>query len=132
MDTNRSFTLVISNFGVKYINQWNAEHLKTALEALYKYTTDNRLLWKIVHGYYAQLELPKIYCAAINDGVCGGSPTQIPRGKPIQMQDSQYLRIAPVYVSDNHNVAPNDDSPLLPEEQQAEILSIIGTLLYYG
>ena len=35
-----SFTLVVDNFGVKYINKEDAEHLESAIRANYPYTVD--------------------------------------------------------------------------------------------
>jgi hypothetical protein len=35
-----SFTLVVDDFGIKYVNKANVEHVLTSLQATYKLTTD--------------------------------------------------------------------------------------------
>jgi hypothetical protein len=125
-----TFSLVVDDFGVKYVGRRHAEHLVAALEALYPVTTD----W---HGQlYCELTLHWDYAARTVDlSMPGYIPAALHKFQyppPLRPQHSPHHWHHPNYGVPTQLTPPADESKPLPPDGIQRLQQIIGTLLYYA
>jgi hypothetical protein len=127
-----AFTLVVDDFGIKYINIADAQHLLTTLRALYEITED----WSEVQKYVGitikhdrannkiQLSMP---------GYIEKALTRFGRTN-VKGVDSPILYIPPSYGKAMQMMptpSPSDDIPLTAAEQ-TWMQEVIGVFLFYS
>ena len=125
-----SFTLVVDDFGVKYINKTDVDHLISVLSQEYEIDTDwdgTRYVGLTLDWDYklrkVHLSMPGyIEKALIRFG-------HIPPDKP-QLQPHPHT--VSTYVETIQHAKHIDQSPKATKEQQKYIQQVIGVLLYYG
>ena len=125
-----TFTLVVDDFGVKYVGRQHAEHLMTTLNKLYPKVTEDwtgtlycgiQLKWNsdfstvelAMPGYVANL-LHKYQYAP-----------KIPQHAPHPYRKPQY-------GTKIQEATPEDSSELVSPEIKTQIQQIVGSLLYYA
>jgi hypothetical protein len=125
-----SFTLVVDNFGVKYVSKEHADHLLTVLKQHYE-TKDNwtgskyiglTIDWDYPHKK-VHISMPKYATNALERL---GHPT------PKKMQNSPYQYTPPNYGAKIQYTEQLDDSPLLDGKGRKYLQAVAGTFLYYG
>ena len=124
------FSLVVDDFGVKYVGKEHAMHLLQALRTLYTVTED----WD--GTLFNGLTLNWNYAAKYVDI---SMPTYIPamlhkfqHTQPTTHQGAPHAWTTPTYGAKIQYATPPDDSPLLPAAGILDIQQKVGTLLYYG
>jgi hypothetical protein len=124
------FSLVVDDFGIKYVNKEDAEHLLTSLRAKYVITTDwDGTLYcglKLKWDYLArtvQLAMPGYIEAALN---------KFQHSAPNKPQHAPHAWAQPVYGQTIQEPIPIDTSPLLDTTAIKRLQQIVGTLLYYA
>jgi len=125
-----SFTLVVDDFGVKYVGKEHAEHLRDVIASKYKMTTD----WS--GELYLGIQLKWDYDKRTVDL---SMPTYISKclqrfdhPTPKSPQHSPHAWTKPQYGAVTQLTAPFDDSPPLTKEGTNRIQQIVGVLLYYA
>ena len=106
-----NFNLLIDNFGVKYLGQEHAEHLKNALESMYKMNT----YWEV--KLYIKITLKwnciKLMVWLSMPGYVESELHEFLHPKPSQPQDSPYPWAAPTYGANSQLAPPPDTTPTL-------------------
>jgi len=125
-----NFTLVVDDFGVKYLKKQDAEHLMSVLRQHYKLSED----WDGTR--YVGLTLDWDYDARTCDismpGYIERALQRFQHPKPTRPQDSPYAWQKPTYGAKIQYAAIPDDSPFLNAADQKCVQEIIGVLLYYA
>jgi hypothetical protein len=125
-----SFTLVVDDFGVKYVGKEHAEHLVSVLKEYYGIDTDwegTRYVgltidWDYI-GRKVHLSMPGYIEKALLR--FAHPPPNKPQHQPHPSADKKYGETI------QYAKTP-DDSPLLPQTDKTYIQGVLGTLLYYG
>ena len=124
-----SFTLVVDDFGIKYIGKEDANHLLAALQEHYTLDID----WA-----------GKLYCGITLDWDYenGTANISMPRyikkllhrfqHKGMKLQHSWFWCAPKWYGKDAQLPLPIDDSPKLNKKGITQILHIVGAILYYA
>ncbi len=125
-----SFTLVVNNFSIKYINNNNAKHLRTSLKMAYKLTKD----W--TGDLYCGIALNWDY---INRTVEISMPGHIKKKiqkyghlVPDRTQKCLYWPKPKKFGSDAQAPLPLNDTPKLDAKGIQSIQQIVGSILYYA
>ena len=125
-----SFTLVVDDFGVKYVGKEHADHLLQTINANYETSHEwegTRYIGLTIDWDYIQrfvhISMPG-YCAK----ACLPFKHAIPR----KHQDQPYPSIERTYGAKQQFAEVDDDSPLLSQEQKTCIQEVIGVFLYYA
>jgi hypothetical protein len=125
-----TFSLVVDDFGIKYVNKADAEHLLQALRDKYTITTDwNGALYcglALKWDYLArtvQLSMPGYVEAALN---------KFQHPLPTKPQHAPHAWAQPVYGQSVQAPTPDDTSAPLDPKAITRIQQIVGTLLYYA
>ena len=125
-----SFTLVVDDFGIKYVGKQHLDHLIHALQDEYEITIDMKgeymlgmqLDWNYADKY-VDISMPKYIQKAL---------TKFGHPKPTKPQYQPHEWIPPTFgqkIQYAHEPAP---SPTLNKQQTKRIQEIVGTLLYYA
>jgi hypothetical protein len=125
-----TFSLMVDDFAIKYVNGVNAEHLLATLRSLYNITTD----WTA--SMYCGITLQWHYVARTVDLSMPGYiekalETYLDK-RPKRPQHAPHAWTAPSYSSKVQLTPPADDSEFLDAGGLTRIQQIIGTLLFYG
>jgi hypothetical protein len=125
-----SFTLVVDDFGVKYVNKTDVEHLLGVLKEHYEIDTD----WDGTR--YLGLTLDWDY---ENECVHLSMPEYIEKTMvrfghkpPLKPQMQPHPHTKPVYGAKVQYAKLTDDSEPATKDEEKFIRQVIGTLLYYG
>jgi hypothetical protein len=125
-----SFSLVVDDFGVKYIHAADAQHLIDTLDSLYEITTD----W--TGAKYLGLTLDWDYSARTLDismpGYVEKALQRFSHPPPARPQHSPHAWSRPDYGAKTQFTAPPDDSPPMDSSDKTRLQEVIGTLLYYA
>jgi hypothetical protein len=125
-----TFYLVVDDFGIKYTNRCDTEHLLTALQALNVVTTDwtgslyltMTIDWDY-HNHTVDISMPGYFTKALDrfqHNACGRAPHY------------PHAWTKPQYGSHPQLTPTPDDTDLLPTSTLTRIQEIVGTLLFYG
>jgi hypothetical protein len=124
-----SFTLVVDNFGVKYTNQGDMDHLIGSLKKDYELTED----WD--GALYCRIKLKWDYDACTLDI---SMPVYIIKqlqkykhASPPRLQHCPYLPEPKRYGNNAQRPLPKDTSPPLSKEDIKHVQRVIGSILYY-
>ena len=123
------FTLVVNNFGVKYVGKDNALHLINALKINYDIETDWKghlycgitLDWNYKDGYVDT----KMPCYAMKQSKKYKHKLQKRRYTPLRPLPRKYSKHA-------QEPTPEDTSKLLNEKDKKIIEKIVGSFLFYA
>ena len=124
------FSLVVDNFGVKYVGKDTADHLIQALKKLYNISID----WtgSIYCGLTINWDYDKMICDISIPTYTQESLQKFQHPAPSRTQDAPHAWNQPVYGAAIQYADQPDDSPLLPPKSINLVQHIIGTLLYYA
>mgnify|MGYP000960355379 CR=1 FL=1 len=122
------FTLVVDNFGVKYIGQENAEHLMNSLKKHYEVEEDwagqlycgIKLNWNYDQGY-VDTDMVKYTLKNLK---------KYSHEKPRKPQDCPYEPYPKKYGTAAQDVTPEDTSPSLDKEGMKFVQKVVGSFLY--
>jgi hypothetical protein len=124
------FTLVVDDFGVKYVNKNNNEHLISSIKANYELTVD----W--TGNLYCGITLEWDY---VNRWVDISMPGYIKKklqeynhAMPTRLQRCPYSPKPKKIGSEAQAPLPPDESPKLDEKGIKRIQQIVGSILYYA
>ena len=124
------FSLVVDDFGVKYVGEENARHLINALTTNYEVSTD----WN--GSLYCGIKLDWNYNERYLDtSMAGYVKKQLIRYKHVKTSKPQNTPLQPApkkYGSASQEPPPPDESPLLNESEIKLVQQIVGSFLYYG
>lgn len=125
-----SFSLVVDDFGIKYIDKADAQHLFDTLNKLYVVTVDwtgTKYLGLTLNWNYKQqyvdISMPGYIDKALQR-------FQVP--PPTRAQHSPHSWTAPIYGTKTQLTDPIDNSAPLSPPERTRLQEIIGTLLYYA
>jgi hypothetical protein len=125
-----TFALVVDDFGIKYVDKTNANHLIAAIKSLYTITAD----WR--GTLYCSITLKWDYTARIVDTLM---PSYIAKAllkfcvtTPQCPQHLPHAWTSPTYGTPVQYTEPKDTSAALTPAGKTRLQEIIGTLLYYG
>lgn len=125
-----TFSLVVDDFGVKYIGRENAQHLIDTLRTLYEITED----WS--GNKYCGLTLDWDYdkktCDISMPGYIEKALQRFAIPPSTRAQHSPHQWQKPTYGARTQLTAPTDESPRLQPVEQKRLQAIIGVLLYYA
>ena len=124
------FSLIVDDFGVKYVGEEHAQHLLKHLKHSYTVSED----W--TGSLYAGITLDWDY----EKRTLGISmPKYIPKllqryahNKPARPQHSPHPAPPKKYGAEAQTPVPTDDSHLLPKERIRRIQAIVGSILFYA
>jgi hypothetical protein len=124
------FLLVVDDFGIKYTNLQDAEHLLDALGSAYKLTTD----WtgERYCGVVLKWDYDKRICDISMPGYIERALSRFQHSKPGKPQDNPYKYLQPEYGARVQYAPDADVSPLLDAAGKKRVQEILGTLLYYA
>ena len=125
-----AFSLVVDDFGVKYVGKQNADHLVAAIEKYYPLSDD----WK--GELYCGISLRWDYEKRTLDiGMPGYIKKALAKYKheaPRKPQHSPYPVVPRKYGAAAQDPIPPDESPKLEEGDRRRIQQVVGTILYYA
>ena len=125
-----SFTLVVDDFGVKYVNKADADHLIKSIRSTYTVTED----WS--GDLYCGISLAWDYQARTVDiSMPGYIKRKLQEYKHVVTKKGQNCPYTPApkqYGSEAQAPLPPDDSPLLDKAGIKRVQQIVGSILYYA
>jgi len=127
---NISFTLVVDDFGVKYSNRADLDHLNQALQT--KYTTTSDFTGTLYCGLTLKWNYQLRYVDISMPGYIEKALQRFKLPSPYKQQHSPHAHINPKYGARVQFTAPPDTSPRLSPKETTTIQEVIGTLLYYA
>ena len=129
-DKPTRFCLCVDDFGIKYYNKADVEHLLQALSSHYDYTIDWKgtnycgltMKWNYTAGY-VDVSIPN-YIKYLLKRLQHPQPSK-PVHAPHEWQ-------APIYGKHRQYTKDPDSTPLLDKDETKFVQSVVGALLYYG
>ena len=123
------FCLCVDDFGIKYTQQTDVEHLLHALKTKYNLTVD----W--TGNNYCGLTLdwnyPNKHVDVSMPGYIEKLLHRLAHNRPLRAVHAPHKWTTPVFGRHVQTGTPTDTTPLLPKEEIKLVQSIIGALLYY-
>ena len=127
---NITFTLCVEDFGIKYTDKKDAEHLLNALRQLYTISVDwsgttyigLNLAWNY-ENRTLKISMPSYIPAAL---------TRFKHQIPTKKQNSPHKWTPPTYGKSQQLVQNQLTSPISPPAKKLFIQQVIGSLLYYA
>jgi hypothetical protein len=125
-----TFSLVVDDFGVKYVGRTHADHLLQSLQQLYVVTEDNT--GSLFHGLtidwnyvdrYVDISMPKYIPAMLH---------KFQHPSPRRRQDAPHAWAQPTYGAKVQFATDDDSTPVLAPAALTRIQQVVGTLLYYA
>ena len=125
-----SFLLVVDDFGVKYTDRRDVEHLLEALQTAYKVSID----WdgERYCGLILKWDYQRRTCDISMPGYIERALARFDHPKPKKPQDNPFKYIPPEYGAKIQYAPDEDQSEPLDEKGKKRIQEILGTLLYYA
>jgi hypothetical protein len=127
---NITFCLIVDDFGIKYTNRCDVEHLLAALQDLYVITTDWTgslyLAMPIDWDYHTKtvdISMPGYVAKALN---------RFQHNTFRRSQHPPHASTKAQYGSHPQLPPPPDDTGLLPPSSLTRIQEVVGTILFYG
>ena len=124
------FCLCVDDFGVKYFNKEDKDHLCSALKEKYDITTDMSgknfcgltLNWNYSHGY-VDVSMPNFVKKTLEK--LNYTPNKSKQYAPHEWT-------SPIYGKNWQFSKPEDTSPPLSAKGKKRVQSVVGSFLYYG
>jgi hypothetical protein len=125
-----NFTLVVDDFGIKYVGKENADHLLNALKENYEVTED----WagKLYCGISLKLDYENKTVDLSMPGYIADALHKFQHKHPERPQHAHYPEHKPHYGSKVQLTPEVIDSPTLTPQGKKRIQQVVGALLYYG
>ena len=126
-----TFTLVVDDFGVKYVNKEDAEHLESALKSNYPITTDwsgNKYIGINLDWNYKKKEMRTSMPGYVKKALKQFNHSM----QSSRRQDSPSLYIAPRFGSRQPQMTPIDDTKPMTEKEKLHLQRVVGKFLYYA
>jgi hypothetical protein len=125
-----TFSLVVDDFGIKYVGQEHAEHLKASIEKHYQISCDwtgstycgLKLDWDYKNKY-VDLSMPGYIKADLNT---------LQHPTPPRPDNATHICNPPVYGAKTQYIEAQRDSSPLTQKDVIRIQQLAGTLLYYA
>ena len=124
------FSLVVDDFGVKYVGKQHAEHLMQALQEEYTIKWEwegKRYIGLTIDWDYEKKEVHISMPNYIKEAL-----TRFHHTKPKRPQDQPHPHSPPNYGAKQQFTEAADDSELLDAKEKKFIQEVVGTLLYYS
>jgi hypothetical protein len=125
-----SFTLVVDDFGVKYVDKANADHLIQALQKMYAISID----WTgtLYLGLTLKWDYSKRTVELSMPGYVRDALHKFQHPAPTRRQDAPHSWNQPTYGAKVQYADDCDDSPLLAAKSVTLVQKIVGVFLYYA
>jgi hypothetical protein len=125
-----TFSLVVDDFGVKYVGQENAAHLISALKALYQISVD----WSgtLYLGLALKWDYDNRTVAVSMPGYVRSALHKFQHTAPTRRQDAPHSWNQPTYGAKVQYADEPDSSPPLDSKSVTLVQKIAGTFLYYA
>ena len=125
-----SFTLVVDDFGIKYVGQEHALHLINILKEHYELSED----WKGTKfiGLTLEWDYPSRKVHISMPGYIDEALTRFKHKQPTRKQYSPHRHITPSYGARAQYVEPEVPRRLLDKTEKTYVQAVTGTLLYYA
>jgi hypothetical protein len=120
------FSLVVDDFGIKYVGKERALHLLGPLRKLYTITEywDGTLFSGLtIQWNYAKISMPNYIPAMLH---------KFQHAQPAKHQGAPHTWTTPYYGAKVQYATEADDSPILADSDITTIQQKVGTLLYYA
>jgi hypothetical protein len=129
-ERNVVFTLVVDDFGVKYTQRSDADHLISTLEKYYKVSTD----WTGARycGLTLAWDYDKRTCDVSMPGYIERALQRFQHPLPSKSEPSPHDCEPIHYGAKKQYAVPPDTSPALDASDTKRIQEVLGTLLYYA
>ena len=124
-----TFSLVVDDFGVKYVEREHAQHLIDALKTFYSIKID----WEgtLFCGITLKWDYNQRHVDLSMPGYTSKALTKFQHEPPTKPVDAPYKHVPIIYGAKTQHVV-EDTSPKLPPKEITRIQNIVGTLLYYA
>jgi hypothetical protein len=125
-----SFSLVVDDFGVKYVGEEHANHLVNAIKEHYDVTEDwegKRYLGLTFDWDYTERKVHLSMPDYIPDAL-----TRFNRERPKRKQNQPHAHTPPNYGAKQQFAKPDDTEPLLDAAGKKYVQQVLGTFLYYA
>lgn len=125
-----TFTLVVDDFGVKYVGKEHAEHLYQTLQQYYETSCD----WngELYCGITLKWDYTKRTVDLTMPGYVQSALHKYQHGKPSRQQHSPYPAETPHYGAKVQLTPPTDKTRPMTQEAKRRLQQIVGTFLYYA
>ena len=124
------FTLIVDDFGVKYVGREHAEHLLGAIEEHYECSSDwdgERYLGMTLDWDYERREVHLSMPGYVHEAL-----QRFRHEMPRKPNDSPHQHVEPKYGSKVQYSKEADNSRLLNKEEKKFVQQVLGTFLYYA
>jgi hypothetical protein len=123
-----SFTLVVDDFAVKYVDKHHAEHLRNALLRTYELTTD----WTatVYSGMTLKWDYDRRTCGISMPGCVSNVLSKFQHYAPKHPQHTASQYVTPVYGAKTQ-YSTKDETPPINAKQCLTIQKVTGSVLYY-
>ncbi len=124
-----TFTLVVNNFGVKFVNKTNVDHLISSIKQTYKLTKD----W--TGNLYCSIMLEWDY---VNHTVAISMPGYIKKMQEYKHVMAKRLQTCPYspepkqFVTEAQAPLPPNNSPQINVKRIKRVQKVVGSILYYA
>ena len=125
-----SFTLVVDDFGVKYINETDVNHLTQTLKQDYEIEEDWDGTWYL--GITLDWDYTKREVHLSMPGYVERALARFGHLMPKQLQHQPHKHTVPTYGATIQYAKDDDATNLLSKEEKKYIQQVLGTFLYYG
>eukprot|EP00956_Cyclotella_meneghiniana_P027262 scaffold60751_cov36-Cyclotella_meneghiniana.AAC.6 len=132
------FALAVDDFGIKYINETDVEHLKAALTGIDPETgkpmfeiTEDRKGERFV-GLHMDWDYETRQVHVSIPGYVGAALTRFQHPTPTKPQNQPYPHNPKKYGQKAQYVEPMDESPLLDKNDKRFVQEVTGTFLFYA
>ena len=125
-----SFTLVVDDFGVKYVGREHAEHLIGVLKEHYDCTVDEE--GKKYLGITLDWDYVKRQVHLSMPGYVANALVRFKHDMPKRPQHQPHKHIAPNYGAKVQYAPDEDETRPLEKEEKTFVQQVVGVFLYYG
>ena len=125
-----SFTLIVDDFGVKYVGKQHADHLLAAIKEDYTVSVD----WKgeLYCGISLAWNYEKGYVDICMPDYVNKQLTRYNHPSPKRRQNTPFAPAPVVFGRAAQDLPPPDESPLLDAKGKLRVQQVVGSFLYYG
>ena len=124
------FSLIVDDFGVKYVGKEHADHLKSVIEEHYKVTADwegKRYLGLTLDWDYVLRQVHLSMPDYVPDAL-----TRFKRERPRKFQNAPHTSTPIIYGAKQQFAKEEIESEKLDDDGKLFVQQVLGTFLYYG
>jgi hypothetical protein len=125
-----AFSLVVDDFGVKYVGTEHAQHLLQTINQHYDTShewEDERYIGLTIDWDYIQR-----LCHISMPGYCENARQRFKHELPKKRQDQPYPHVERQYGAKQQFATPEDTSPALNAQDKTYVQEVVGVFLYYA